>query len=264
MLFYLLALVPQTGAEGGERALYLPLLPGSMLLALLASQVGMLARRGFAPAATSGVVTAATRLGGWWIIAGVLVPGLVLSAAFAFVYRASFELPARQVKSLVALVQAHRPAHVVVLNTSGPFLTFYLGDEVSWRVGRRVDVRVLSSLNGVMTAERTGERAITLRTDRRGWLTNMFALVFRTSTRLERNQSFGTDLFTAAVVELDTTAAPPDALAVRFDMTWALDDPRVLVVIWTGAAFAAIDLAALPRGERRGPADTSDVWASMM
>lgn len=264
LLFYLLALVPQTGAEGSERALYLPLVPGSVLLALLASQAGALARRGFAPAASTAEPTTATRLGGWWIVAGVLVPGLVLSAAFAFVYRASFELPGRQVKGLVALVEARRPAHVVVLNTSGPFLTFYLADEVSWRVGRRVDVRVLSSLNGVMTAERTGERAITLRTDRRGWLTNMFALVFRTSTRLEPNQSFRTDLFTAEIVELDMTAAPPDALAVRFDMTRALDDPRVLVVTWTGEAFAVIDLAAVPPGERRVLADTSDVWASLM
>lgn len=264
LLFYLVALVPQTGAEGGERALYLPLLPGSLLLALLASQVGALARRGVAPAETPGAATAASRLGGWWIIAGVLVPGLVLSAAFAFVYRASFELPERQVRSLVALVEAHRPEHVIVLNTSGPFLTFYLGDEVSWRVGRRVDVRVLSSLNGVMTAERTSDRAITLRTDRRGWLTNMFAMVFRTSPRLERDQSFRTGLFTAKVVELDTTGTPPDALAVRFDMTRALDDPRVLVVTWTGDAFAVFDPAGWPPGGRRVLADTSDVWASMM
>lgn len=263
--FYLLAILPQTGAEGSERALYLPLVPGSVMLALLASQAGVAARRlvSFVPATTMATSTPAlSRTFAWWVAVGVLVPGLVLSAAYAFVYQASFGLPGRQVASLVSLVEERQPAHVVVLNTSGPFLTFYLGDELSWRVGHRVDTRILSSLNGVLTVERSGDRSITLRTDRRGWLTNMFAMVMRTNTRLNEGQPFRTDLFTATVLEVDA-GEPPDARAVRFDLSWP-PDARVLAVAWTGDAFVEFDLATLPFGERRRLADTSDVWASMM
>jgi len=259
--FYELALVPQTGAEGSERALYLPLVPASVLLALLAARAAVLSRRWLPSLAA---VPAATRVGAWWALAGVLLPGIVLSAAFAAAYAYSFGLPERQVRPLATLVEERAPAHVVVLNTSGPFLTFYLGDELSWRVGRRVDTRVLSSLNGVMTVERDGERAFTLRTDRRGWLTNFFALVPRSSTRLQVGQSFSNDLFTATILEIAPGDGLRDALAVRVDLTKALDNPELLVVTWTGSEFVPIDLAALPVGERRVLADTSDVWASMM
>lgn len=260
LIFYLLALVPQGGAEGGERALYLALLPAGMLLALLAAQGGVVARRWLrtAPAAPR-----LSRFGAQWVFAGALLPGVVLSPAYALFFTASFGFPGRQVKSLVELVQARRPEHVVVLNTSGPFLTFYLGDELSWRIGHRVDTRVLSALNGVMTVERTAERSITLRTDRRGWLTNAFALLPRTSTRLAEGQAFPTDPFTATIVDLAPGDRMTDALAVRFDFSKRLDDPRMLFATWTGEAFVDLDLAALPLGERRQLADSSDLWDSM-
>lgn len=260
LLFYLAALAPQTGAEGGERALYLPLLPGAVLLALLAAQGGFLARRWLrAPPSASRL----SRLGASWVFAAVLVPGIVLSPLYAVVFSASFRLPGRQVRSLVELVEATRPGHVVVCNTSGPFLTFYLRDELSWRVGRRVDTRVLSSLSGVMSVERTAERSITLRTDRRGWLTNGFALVARTSTKLAEGQSFPTDLFTATIVELAPGERMPDALAVRFDFKRSIEDPRILFATWTGESFVRLDTAALPPGAPHRLADTSDIWRGM-
>jgi hypothetical protein len=261
LLFYLVALVPQTGAEGGERALYLPMVPASVLFALLVAHTGFAARRVFGVSSPAPTIT---RLAASWVLIVVLVAGVLLSAVYPFVFRASFRLFERQVASLVGLVRASAPEHVLVLNTSGQLLTFYLGDELSWRAGRRVDTRVLSSLNGVMTLERRGDRSIVLRTDRRGWLTNLFALVPRTSATLEEGQSFATDLFTATVVELAPGDGLPDALGVRFDLALSPDDPRLLLATWTGSRFDRLDLRSVPLGERRLLADTSDVWASMM
>jgi len=247
--FYLATLVPQAGAEGSERALYLPLLPGAVLLAILLVRGRSAASR-------------LTRFGGRWAFYAVLLPGLVLSLASSLLVATTLGIPGRQLASLADLVEARRPAQVLVLNTSGPLLTFYLRDEVAWRLGRPVDVRVLSSLNGVMTVERTGPGAFVLRTDRRGWLTNMFAMIPRRDTALSAGQRFETELFTATVLELAPGEPPHDALAVRFDLRRP-DDPGLLLAAWTGHAYQPVDLASLPIGERRPLADTSDLWEGM-
>jgi hypothetical protein len=152
----------------------------------------------------------------------------------------------------------------VVLNTSGPGLTLYVRDELAWQTGMRIDTHILSSLNGVVTLERTGERSFILRTDRRGWLTNIFALILRTSRKLHEGQTFSRQLFTATLLELDSREDFPDALAVRFDIAESPGDAGLLLVAWDGTAFVPIDLEEIPQGERRQLADTSDVWASMM
>ncbi len=254
------ALLPQMGAEGGERALYLPLVPASILLAILAARGWPLARR-LLPGLPR--PPAVTRIAGTWCIFGVLVPGVALCALYAPMLRVGFERPGREIATLASLVRERSPLHVVVLNTSGPGLTLYLRDELVWQTGQPIDTHVLSSLNGVVTLERTGERSFVLRTDRRGWLTNLFALLLRTSRKLHEGQTFSRQPFTATILELDARKDFPDALAVRFDLAGPSGDPGILLAAWDGAAFVPVDLEELPPGERRKLADTSDVWASM-
>jgi len=252
-----LALLPQVGTDPSERAMYFPFVAASILLALLLA--------GVLPAAwqkTSEALPRVSRLGGWYVALGIAVPGLLLSATMPFEYRTSLELPEKQALTALPHIRAHRPDHVVALNTSGMFATFYVGGALGMREGNPVDIRLLSSCNGVLSVERVDEDSFVVRTDRTGWLSNLFSRAVRTVPHLQVGRTYERDLFTAVLLE--TTPDGSDVLAVQFDMAIPLDDPRVLFLYWNGEAFEPIDLLGLPVGERIPLWDSSNVWASMM
>ena len=121
-------------------------------------------------------------------------------------------------------------------------------------------MRVLSSINAVVSVERVDERSFVVRSDRSGWLTNMFAGMLRSRGRPRPDRVFERGIMTASFVEM--TKSGRAILAVRFDLDHPLDDPRTLFLQWDGDTFRPIDLAALPVGHSVTLADTSDVWAS--
>ena len=258
ILLYLLALLPQMSTDASERCLYLPTIGSSILLAALVIRVGPIARR-VAPEAPRSLLL--TRIVGWGVLLGILAPGVLLSAAMPFMYVPSFEKSYDQVATAFSHIDERDPDHVILLNTPGFIHTFYPPAIIEFHTRRPIDVRVLSSLNGVMSVERVAERSFILRADRKGWLTNVFAGMLRSPKPPRRGRVYEQELFTVTL--LNMTSDNRDVRAVRFDLRRPLDDRRVLFLHWTGRAFDPIDLAALPLGAPVTLADTSDLWASM-
>ena len=258
MAVYILALLPQMSTDAAERGLYFPAVGSSILLALLLIQVGFLARRVGAAAARSSILT---RIIGWAVLLVVLVPGVILSAAMPFMYLPSFERPSKDAAIIFPYVEDKHPDHILLLNTPGAFHTFYMSPIVAYHTGRNIDLRVLSSMNGVVSVERVDDHSFVLRADRAGWLTNVFAGMLRSPKPPQPGRAYEKGIFTATLLEM--TPGGRDVLVVRFEMNLPLDDSRLLFLQWDGEAFRPIDLAALPVGETVTLADTSDVWASM-
>jgi hypothetical protein len=258
MIVYILALLPQMSTDASERCLYFPAIASSILLALLLMQIGPIARR-LKPQAPRAPLL--TRIVGWAVLPCVLLPGAVLSASMPFMYVPSFETPNRDAASIAPHVQEKAPDHVLLLNTPGIFHTFYLPPIVEYDADRPLDVRVLSSMNGVVSVERLDDRSFILRADRPGWLTNIFAAMLRSPRPPQRGKVYEGGILTATLLEM--TPGGRDVLAVRFQMNRPLDDPSLLFMQWDGKRFRPIDLAALPTGESVTLADTSDVWGSM-
>jgi len=255
---YILALLPQMSAGASERALYFPSIGASILLALFLVQIGPIARR---TTPTARRAPALTRIVGWAVLLGILLPGAFLSATMPFMYLPSFERPNKDAASIVSYVERRAPDYVLVLNTPGLFHTFYIPPIVEYLAGRSVDVRVLSSMNGIVSAQRINEKSFVLRVDRKGWLTNFFADMLRSSAPLRRGKVYHKGILTATLLELTPTGR--DVLAVRFDLNRPLNSPDILLVQWDGEIFRPIDLATLPPGQVVTLADSSDVWASM-
>jgi hypothetical protein len=258
MVVYILALLPQMATDASERGLYFPAIASSILLALLVAQIGPIARR-FAPTAPR--APRFTRIVGWGALLCVLVPGIFLSAAMPLIYVPSFRKPTIQAASILPYIEERHPDHVLVLNTPGMLHTFYLQPIVAFYSRPGLDARVLSSMNGVMTLERVGERSFIIRAEDAGWLTNMFAKMLRSPKPPEPGRTFENDLFKATFAEM--TPDGRDVLAVRFELNRPLNNPAVLFIQWDGQTFRPIDLAALPLNEPVTLADTSDAWASM-
>ena len=258
MGLYILALLPQMAADASERGLYFPAIGSSVLLALLLVQIGPITRRVVSAAPRASTFA---RIMGWAVLVCVLLPGVVLSAAMPLMYSTAFGKPNAQTATMFPHVDERNPEHVVVLNTVGPVHTFYLAPLVAYHAGHPIDIRVLSSVNGVMSVERVAERSFVLRADRKGWLTNMFAGMLRSARLPKPGRVYEKGLFWVTLAEMSPDGR--DVLGVRFDMDRPLDDPEVLFIRWDGETFRPIDLAAMPTGEITTLADTSGLWNSM-
>jgi len=258
LALYMLVLLPQAGVDPSERAQYLPMVFASMLLALLITTTGPLARR---LAVEHGPSPRASRAFGWWSLCALLLGGLLTSTACPFMFVESLQTAEKQALTARGLIEQRQPEQVLLLNTSSMMVTLYVGDVLSYHLGRPVDVRTLSSGHGLWSLERTAERSFVLRTDRPGWLSHPFARLVRNEPRLKVGRVYDNDAFTATVLRL--TADGSDVRDVRFDIKASLDDPRFLFLQWTGTKFDALDLSTLAVGERVKLFDNSDVWAAI-
>ncbi len=259
MAAFVLALVPQMSAGASERALYLPAIGSSMLLAMLCVEIGPLARR-ISPRALRTPVL--TRVVGWAALLIVLLPGILLSVAYPFTYMPSNESLRDNVLTAVTHIEERQPEQVLMLNAPGFFYVFYPPPIVDFYIERETDVRVLSALNGIVSVERSDDRSFVIRTDRDGWLTNFFSKIFRPARMPELGTVYEKGPVKATVLEM--TSGGSDIAAVRFELDRPLSDPDLLLLQWDGASYRPIDLVSLPVGEPVVLADTSDIWASLM
>ena len=257
MGLYLLALLPQLGADASERALYFPYVGAAVLLALLIERIGLIARRVFAESAVRAPLF--TRCGGWVALVGVLIPGLILTPAMSFVLLPSLEKPTRQIATMVPHIRQGAPERVFVLNTPGFMHAFYPPVIVMYLLEQTIDVRVLCSMNGVVSVERVGERSFVVHADRTGWLTNVFAGMLRSPGALTVGRTYEQEGLRVTLQKVSRG----DVRAARFELDRPLHDPRQMFMQWDGKTFRPLDLSALPIGERVELADTSDLWGSM-
>ena len=255
---YLLATLPQMGADASERLLYYPFTFAALLLAMPILRIGFVAKR-FAPELHP--APRAARWFGVYVLTSILLPGVILSAAMPFSFKQSLESPELQAVSALPTIQERHAERVLFLNTPGMFATFYVAAVVDYHLARPIHARVLSSCNARVTIERVGERSFVLRTDRPGWLSNMFARVARLKPQVTPGATYEKEYYAATILEV--TADGTDALAVRFDLH-PTDQGEILLMRWNGERFEPFDLQALQPGNRELVADTSDVWASMM
>jgi len=257
---FFVALLPQLATLPSERLLYLPMVFGCLVLARLIATlpwVGRLVLSAPAPRAPW-----LTRLTAASVGVSALLCGLILSAAYPPLFRRSLDAPADEVRTAVPAVRAAAPERVVITNTSGSFLTFYVADVLSYAVGRRIPVTLLSSANVPFELERVDARTLILRTPERGWISHVFANLVRTEATVVPGSRWPRPGVTAIVEAV--TADGLDALAVRFTFDEPLDGERTLLLEWDGARFAPLDFAALRDGERRALARPKSLAAQMM
>lgn len=182
-------------------------------------------------------------------------------AALPWCYLPSMIKPERELGTALPHIERQEPEHVLVLNTSGFMLTIYTWDTLNYLSKRPVDAWVLSSACGKFSLEKTGEASFVIRTDRSGWLDNMFARLLRVRERLEPGRRYETEHFTATLEKLITSGK--DVLSVRFDLRRPLDDPGWMFLRWNGEAFEPLNIAAMQTGATFDLADTSDIWKAM-
>jgi hypothetical protein len=259
LLVYSGAMLPQICTDFSDRAMYLPMIPAGILLALLASSISLIAGKVKAGAA---LMSRWTRFVGWVLIITVLIPGIIMAATGPYAMMPGFDMQEREMLTAIPHLKQHNPEHVLLLNTSSFLNTFYTWDIINFYSDRIYDIWLLSSAHGVFYLEKTGDSSFVLSTDREGWLNNFFALLMRSEPRLEVGRVYNRELFTATILE--TTADRKDVLSVRFDLKYPLDYPGWLFLKWNGREFVLVDMSALAIGEKTLLAKTPDLWEVFM
>jgi len=258
VILYHAAVLPQLSTDANERNLYFPMIPAAVLIALVISSIGPLARRLLPDLPTR---PRWTRIVGWFAVGIVLVPGLLLSATRPHLLVPGLGRMQRELLTAIPHIEENGSQDVVILNTSGQMLTLYTRDVINYHSDRPLDVWPLSSGNGVFSLEKTGDSSFVIHNDRHGWLDNWYARVLRTGDHLKPGRWYDMPIFTATLIEM--TADGRDALAVRFDFKRSLDDAGLLFLRWDGSSYEPLDIAAMEIGESAELFDSSDIFNSM-
>jgi len=252
-----LAILPQLATYSSERNIYLPAVFACILLAKVSRSSGHMFRIKSDENSQRGWISKAVGIYAFWV---VLIAGFLLSAVSPLLNRPSLSKPRSDYSAIVPMARERQPQHVVVLNTPGPLHTFYGPEVVSCYLGEYLDLRVLSSMNGVMHVERINDRTFDLSSDRSGWFSNIFASMLRSPVRLEEGGQFVGELFKATIIR--TTRSGLDPLSVRFEFSTSLNDPGLLFVNWNGKRFVELDMLGLAMGEQYLLADTANILES--
>jgi hypothetical protein len=233
LVIFTLGLLPGLAAEVGERLLYFPSAYGLFVVAWLILQIPPLRQR-FTPDAPPGVRLLGPAWG-WYSLASALILPIILLFVYPWIWIPILRLPEATLLASLPLIQEGKHQHVVYLNTNSSFNTFYLPEIYRYHRGQYVDVRLLSSFNGRLSARQESGRALALKTGDAGWLSNMFARVLRVTPGLEVGDVYTTPLFTATL--LVVTPRGQDVQAVRFEFVLPLDDPSLLFLYYDGGRY---------------------------
>jgi hypothetical protein len=239
LLVFVLALLPGLATDAGERQLYFPSIFGLFVAAWLILGLPFLRRllRVEHPSAPPSTRSARILGMGWaW---SLLVMVLIVPLALLFVYPSMWipglQLPEKTMVRSLPLIDAAAPQHVVYLNTNSSFNTFYLPDMYRFHRGAYIDLRLLSSFNGHVSARQVGPQSLELRTEGKGWLSNMFARIVRSAPSFRVGDTYETPLFTVTVES--ATPDGEDVTQARFDFVLPLDDPALLLLMWDGEGY---------------------------
>jgi hypothetical protein len=258
-LLLLISLFPQFSTDASERQLYYPYVAGSFIISFLIFQLKFLKKK-YSPDSPQRVKYLGTALGIY-----LLVSSLALSFIISFRYPYSFSIsmykPQEFVLESKKITDEKNPSKIIYLNTTGPFITLYINDVFRYYSGEYKDVNILSGFNGEIWMKKLSDSSIVLKTDSKGWLSNMFAKVLRSGPFVEKVRVYSRKDFNAVI--LKTTADNKDALEVRFDFKYNLTAPGVLILYYDGSKVKTWNFKSQETDRWLLVGNTSDVMKSL-
>ena len=258
-IIFLVALLPQVAADASERGLYFPMIPGSILLAILAVNIKPIAKRVYQKIKVN---SRYVRFVGWFVLLTILIPGIIISATRPIVMKSAFAQPEKEMLTAMPYIKQDEPDDIIILNTSGFSLTLYTHDIINYHSEIPQNVFLLSAAYGKFSLQRTGDSTFVIRTNQPGWLSNFFALMMRNKPLLKAGNSYYMTDFKATILE--TTGDEREVLAVKFDFGQNLENSGNLFLCWNGKSFKPVDFTKIKIGDTIDLADTSDLMKALM
>jgi hypothetical protein len=258
-LLFIISLLPQFSTDASERQLYYPYVAGSFLISFLIFQLKFLKKK-YSPDTPPRIKYLGTAFGIYLIVSS-LVLSFILSFYYPYSFKTSMDKPQEFVLESKKITDGKNPAKMIYLNTSGPFITLYVNEVFRYYTGQYKDIDILSGFNGEIWMKKLSDSDFVLKTDSKGWLSNMFAKVLRSGPLVEKGRVYSRKDFNAVI--LKTTADSKDALEVQFDFKYNLTAPGVLILYYDGSEVKTWNFKSQEAGKWILVGDTSDVLKSL-
>jgi len=258
-LLFLISLLPQFSTDASERQLYYPYVAGSFVISFLIFQLRFLKKK-YSPDTPPRVKYLGTAFGIYLFVSSLAL-SFILSFYYPYSFKTSMGNPQEFVLKSKKITDAKNPSKIIYLNTSGPFITLYVNDVFRYYTGEYKDINILSGFNGEIWMKKLSDSSFILKTDSKGWLSNMFAKVLRSGPLVEKGRIFSREDFNAVVVK--TTDDNDDVLEVLFDFKYNLTAPGVLILYYNGSEVKAWNFKSQEIDKWVLVGNTSDVMKSL-
>ncbi len=258
-LLFLVSLLPQLSTDASERQLIYPYVAGSFIISYLIFQLKFLKMK-YSPDSLPRVRYLGTALGVYLLVFSLALT-FVFSFYYPYSYKTSLDNPQEFVLKSREITDTRNASRIVYLNTPGPFVTLYVNDIFRYYTGEYKDINILSGFNGKIWMKKLSDSSFVLRTDSKGWISNMFAKVLRSDPLVENGRVYSRNDFKAVIVK--TTDDNNDVLEVRFDFKYNLTAPDVLILYYDGSEVKTANFKSHSIGEWVLVGDTSDVMKSL-
>ena len=259
LILFLLSILPQLSTDASERLLYYPFVAGSFLISFLIFQVKFL-KKEFSPD-TAEPIKYVGNIFGVYLIISSLIFALILSIYYPYSYKRSLEYPEEVVLEAKQYTDSANAENIIFLNTQSSFMTFYLKDIFRYHYNGYKDVQVLSSFNGKVWMNKLSDSSFVLKTEEKGWTTNMFGQIIRAVPKIQDGFIYqGNDFFASVIM---TTPDKTDFLKVKFDFKYSLSASDVVILYYDGQSIKQWDFTNQKIGKWVLVGDSSDVMKGL-
>jgi Dolichyl-phosphate-mannose-protein mannosyltransferase len=258
-LLLLISFLPQFSTDASERQLYYPYVAGSFIISFLIFQLKYLKKK-YSPESPPRIKYLGTAFGIYLFVSSLAL-SFILSFYYPYSFKTSMDNPQEFVLESKKITDQKNPSKIIYLNTSGPFITLYVNDVFRYYTGEYKDINILSGFNGEIWMKKLSDSSFVLKTDSKGWISNMFAKVLRSGPLVEKGKIYSRKDFNAMIVK--TTADNKDVLEVRFDFKYNLDDHSVPILYYDGTEVKVWSFKSHEIGKWVLVGNTSDVMKSL-
>jgi len=257
-LLLIAAVLPQLSTDASERQLYYPYVAGSFIISFIIFQLKFL-KKEFSPDTPKRVKIIGSSFG-YYLFGSSLILSFILSFYYPYSFKSTLDSPEKFILKSKKIADTGDYLKIIFLNTSGPFNALYAHDIFRYYNGEYKDLHILSSFNGKVWINKISDSSFVLKTDSKGWLSNMFAKVLRKNAAVEQGRIYSYPDFNTVI--LKTTDDMSDVLEVRFDFKFNLTASLILLLYYDGIEIKEWNFALQKKVEWILIGDTSDVLKS--
>jgi hypothetical protein len=260
LLLFIISILPQLSVDATERQMYFPAVAGCFLISYLILQIPFLKRITNSeypkPVKYIGMVSSY-----YLLISSVLI-SIVLLMVEPSSYSSSAQKPEKYTLQAKEIADKYNADKIFLINTPGSLNQLYYNDIYRFHANKYIDFYVLFSGDGKVWLKKENDSTITVKTDKKGWLTNMIAMLARNDPVLNEGKIYNNPDFRVTIKKV--TPEKDDLLEAEFLFNRIFKPGGSILLYFDGETIKQFDMNSAIPGEWIFIGDTSDVLKIML
>lgn len=260
LLLFIISILPQLSVDATERQMYYPAVIGCFLIAYLIFQIPFI--RQLTDLEFPKPVKYLGKISAYYLLLSSVIISLILMIAEPASYSSGAQKPEIYTLQSKEIADKYNAEKIFLINAPGSLNLLYLTDIYRFHAEKYVDLYVLYGGDGKSWLKKENDSTISIKTDKKGWLTNMFAMLTRNDPYVKKNDIYLSQDFNVIIKE--TTPQNDDVLEAQFQFRSILTSPGIALLYFNGDKVQYFDINSAEINEWIFLGDTSDVLKTMM